>query len=193
MGSSLALATACAPTAKGSVSAALSVGRPFGTARISASLSSIRSAKPPGRRLEKPSASTPPACMVIGTLTTRAPVFSARAEPGPKSRISAQNSWPNTVSAAGSKPLSGAPARRVRSIMCSMWCRACRSDPQIPQASVLTSTWPSAGTRSATSSQTSALLRRTTALMGSSYWRSCRRRFYPLTLAARNHHGRVLP
>ena len=52
------------------------------------------------------------------------------------------------------------------SIMCSMWCRACRSDPQIPQARVRTRICPGPGVRSATSSQTSCLLRRMTARMG---------------------------
>lgn len=164
-GSRRALATACRPTAKGSVMAACSVGRPFGTSSTRPSERTIRSAKPPGRRLEKPRSSTPVALITAGTLTTRVPAFSVLAEPGPWSRISAQNSWPKTVSARGSKPLSGAPARFDRSIMCSMWCRACRSEPQMPQASVRTSTWPDSGSSSGISSQTSCLLRRTTALM----------------------------
>ena len=39
------------------------------------------------------------------------------------------------------------PARRARSTNCRVYFAACRSEPQMPQASVRASTWPSAGTR----------------------------------------------
>ncbi len=83
LGSIRALATACRPTAKGSVRTAWSVARPFGTSSTRVSQRRICSEKLPGRRLEKPSISTRPAVRVKGTLTTRDPALSPLVEPGP--------------------------------------------------------------------------------------------------------------
>jgi hypothetical protein len=89
------------------------------------------------------------------------------AEPGPWSRISAQNSWPKTVSAAGSKPdvrRAGAAAEvdHVLHVVQGVQVGAADAAGQrLHQHLAL------AGSSSAISSQTSCLLRRTTALMRS--------------------------
>src|SRR5262249_3093017 len=58
------------------------------------------------------------------------------------------NSWPNTTSRARSMT-KAAPARRATSTSWAACWRAWRSEPQIPQASVLTSTCPFDGVGSA--------------------------------------------
>src|SRR5436309_10464581 len=59
---------------------------------------------------------------------------------------------------------SGIPMSPPSSTIVRPWRRKWRSDPQMPQASVRTSTWPNAGTGSATSSTTRPPSRITTAL-----------------------------
>jgi hypothetical protein len=58
-GATCAIATACQPTAIGSVSAACSVGMPSGTGTSMDSFSTMRSAKPPGRSGATPSIEVP--------------------------------------------------------------------------------------------------------------------------------------
>ena len=52
--------TACSATAIGSVSAAVSIGRPLGTGNVSDASTSTRSAYPPGANGERPVRCTPP-------------------------------------------------------------------------------------------------------------------------------------
>src|ERR1700676_263344 len=61
--------------------------------------------------------------------------------------------------------MNGPPDRRAPSTSFSACLSACRSDPQIPQASVLTSASPGPGSGEAMSATTSFLLRITVARM----------------------------
>src|SRR5690242_17256365 len=102
--------------------------------------------------------------IVIGIEQTSVPGFSRFSVPPPCSTISQQNSWPNTTSRDGSigqRP----PARRERSMNCSVNFAACRSVPQMPQHSVFTSTWPAAGRGSAMVSTTKSPRRKIAARM----------------------------
>ena len=72
---------------------------------------------------------------------------------GPKSTTSAQNSCPSTTSRFGSMR-KGAPDSRAASTSFSVCWTVWRSEPQIPQARVFTSTWPLPGSGSGTVSQT---------------------------------------
>ncbi|OOK75764.1 alcohol dehydrogenase zinc-binding domain protein [Mycobacterium kansasii] len=74
---------------------------------------------------------------------------------GPASSISALNSWPMKTSLFRSTSRRPAP-RVISSVSASISspCAAkCRSEPQIPHASTLTSTWPGPGAGSGTSSR----------------------------------------
>ena len=95
--------------------------------------------------------------------------------PGPSSTTSAQNSWPMTMSldrSIGVPPMRrAAHGRRQSSVIATMawpWRRKWRSEPQIPQARVRTSSWPASGRGSATSSTTSRPCRMTHARIGPS-------------------------
>ena len=90
---------------------------------------------------------------MIGTEQTRVPRGSVPAVSGPCSTISAQNSWPNTQSEAGSSE--GTPTESMRPVKCGKSANACRSEPQMPAASERTTTWPEDGTGSGTSPTTS--------------------------------------
>src|SRR5215510_4765879 len=102
--------------------------------------------------------------MSVGREHTRVPTGSARVVWGPWSTISAQNSWPMTTSRPRSIT-SGLPDRREFSTNLSACLSAWRSDPQIPQASVLTSTSPDPGCGSGMSATMSARSRMTAARM----------------------------
>src|SRR5262245_42917788 len=112
--------------------------------------------------------------MSMGREHTRVPAGSARVVWGPCSTISAQNSCPMTTSRLRSMT-SGLPDRREFSTNLSACLRAWRSDPQIPQASVLTSTSPDPGCGSGMSATMSARLRMTTARMPGSLPRELER------------------
>src|SRR5437879_6807913 len=101
--------------------------------------------------------------MSTGREHTRAPTGSVRAVPGPCSTISAQNSWPITTSRRRSMGLP--PARREVSTNFSACLSACRSEPQIPHASVRTSTSPGPGVGTGTSATISLRSRMTAARM----------------------------
>src|SRR5438552_7704716 len=101
--------------------------------------------------------------MRTGREHTRAPTGSVRAVPGPCSTISAQNSWPITTSRPRSMGLP--PARRAVSTNFSACLSACRSEPQIPHASVRTSTSPGPGCGTGTSATISLRSRMTAARM----------------------------
>ena len=88
----------------------------------------------------------------MGTEQTRVPTGSVPAVSGPCSTTSAQNSWPNTQSAAGSR--AGTPTESISPVKWGKSARACRSDPQMPAASERTTTWPEDGTGSGTSPST---------------------------------------
>src|SRR3984957_4891658 len=90
----------------------------------------------------------------MGTEQTRVPTGRARLVSGPCSTISAQNSWPKTQSAAGSRE--GTPTESMSPVKCAKSASAWRSDPQIPAANERTSTWPDPGVGSATSPTTRA-------------------------------------
>src|SRR6185312_6925833 len=79
-----------------------------------------------------------------GSEQTRVPGFSLRCVDGPKSTTSQQNSWPNTTSRDRSI---GLRPGKYRLISTMRWAclRACKSEPQMPQASVFTSACPAAG------------------------------------------------
>src|SRR5438105_6008750 len=105
----------------------------------------------------------------IGIDTTTSP-GATPAVSGPSSSTSTANSWPITMSRSGSKPNSdmGSPGRlaatsRDREAMRWACLRVCRSEPQMPQARVRTSTCPGPGTGSATSSTSSRPPRMTAA------------------------------
>src|SRR5215468_7005238 len=102
----------------------------------------------------------------VGREHTRAPALSARVVAGPWSTISAQNSWPMTTSRLRSITR-GLPERFEFSTKRSACLRACRSEPQIPQARVRTSTSPWPGSGVGTSATTRARLRMTAARMAS--------------------------
>src|SRR3954451_14527637 len=89
----------------------------------------------------------------------------------PSSTTSATNSCPITTSRvrsimrgriAASSVAADAESSLIWTIR-SPCCNACRSDPQMPHASVRTNTWPACGTGSGTSSTTRPLLRITAA------------------------------
>src|SRR5437773_2744966 len=99
-----------------------------------------------------------------GIAHTRVPVFKRRSAPGPWSTISTQNSWPMTTSRRRS--MIGVPsARRYALAKRSACLSACRSEPQIPQARVLTSTSPGPGAGIGTSATINRLSRTTAARM----------------------------
>src|SRR5215831_10036409 len=110
----------------------------------------------------------------VGREHTRVPALSARVVSGPCSTISAQNSWPMTTSRLRSIAR-GLPERLEISTKRSACLRACRSEPQIPQASVRTSTSPGPGSGAGTSATTKARSRMTTARMGGSSARELER------------------
>ena len=106
----------------------------------------------------------PVARISSGREHTRLPALSARVVAGPCSTISAQNSWPMMTSRARSMTR-GLPARRAVATNWSANRSACRSEPQIPQASVRTSTSPGPGSGAGTSATTSLRSRMTAARM----------------------------
>ena len=165
-GSRRALATAWTPTAIGSVSAACSVDEPgrhrqqerLGEAHVLAvaarGVVGVADGARAGRAGRGPGASRP-GC----------PTGSVLRVPGPYSTISAQNSWPMTTSRERSI-VNTLPARRAAATNCSACLSACRSEPQMPQASVLTSTSPGPGSGTGRSATTSRRSRITAARMG---------------------------
>src|SRR5437763_14753553 len=94
---------------------------------------------------------------------TRVPGLSTRVVRGPCSTTSAQNSWPITTSRARS--IGRPPARREVSTNLSACLSACRSEPQMPHASVRTSTSPGPGSGIGTSATMSLRSRMTAARM----------------------------
>src|SRR4029079_13459003 len=100
-----------------------------------------------------------------GIEVTRVPA--AMSAPGPASTTSATNSWPMTMPSDSASLSHGAdPLIREAAIMSSMYFAACRSLPQMPQASTLASTWPGPGFRISISSIASDLPRNTIARIG---------------------------
>src|SRR5262249_5212321 len=100
--------------------------------------------------------------MSVGREHTRVPTGNRRVVSGPCSTISAQNSWPMTTSRSRSitKAL---PPRRAVATNCSACLSACRSEPQMPQASVRTNTSPGPGCGTGMSATTSRRSRMTAA------------------------------
>ncbi len=131
--------TACSPTASGSVSAAVPVGDRVGYRQRGEALAApcARPARP-GRRWSSRSAPVPTARRRSGPSSTRVPMGSVRPVSGPCSTTSAQNSWPNTQSAAGSS--AGTPTEPMREVKCVKSPNAWRSEPQIPAANERTTT-----------------------------------------------------
>ena len=80
---------------------------------------------------------------MTGTEQTRVPTGRVPAVSGPCSTTSAQNSWPNTQSAAGSS--AGTPTESISPVKWAKSARAWRSEPQMPAASERTTRWPEDG------------------------------------------------
>ena len=99
-----------------------------------------------------------------GLEQTRVPTGSVLLVAGPWSTISAQNSWPITTSRERSIT-NALPARRETSTKRSACLSAWRSEPQMPQARVLTSTSPGPGSGRGRSATTRRRLRITAARM----------------------------
>ena len=116
----------------------------------------------------------PVAGISTGREQTRVPIDNARVVPGPCSTISAQNSWPMMTSRPRSMTR-GFPARRAVSTNLSANFSACRSEPQIPHASVRTSTSPAPGSGAGTSATTSLRSRMTAARIVCITWGPGRR------------------
>ena len=104
---------------------------------------------------------------LVGKLTTRSPTGTVGSVPGPYSITSQQNSCPITMSRSKSTENVPDPASREARIMSRPNLRKCRSDPQMPQARVLTRTSPAPGSGTGMSSTTSSKSRITTARMSS--------------------------
>ena len=90
----------------------------------------------------------------MGMDTARLPAASVLAVFGPCSTTSTQNSWPITIPRLKSM-LKMPPDRSETSTSFSVCLIACRSEPQIPQASVFASTSPGPGSGTGTSSTVS--------------------------------------
>src|SRR5215813_5067003 len=128
-----------------------------------------------------------------GREQTRVPTLKARVVCGPWSTTSALNSWPMMTSRLRSMTR-GLPARFAVATNWSANLSACRSEPQMPQASVRTSTSPGPGCGIGTSATTSLRSRITAARMVS-ITSSPRRRARaamerrPAGLAGQERHG----
>ena len=102
--------------------------------------------------------------MVSGIEVTSVPGAKRPSVPGPFATTSPTNSWPKTMSR--SRTMAKRPPERfATSTKASVYFAACRSEPQMPQARVRTSTWPSARTGSGIVSTTKSPWRKTAARM----------------------------